>query len=68
MNSKHFGKMPIYIEIDSVLSCFQFISIRIYTKMPMLSTLCIMGKLKCLFLHTRTLWFEDRFGKQEIYN
>ena len=42
-------EMPIYIEIDSIPNCFQFISIRSYTKMSMLSTLCIMDQLDCLF-------------------
>ena len=35
----------IIIDIDSVLNCFQFISIRTCTKMAMLPTLCITGKL-----------------------
>ena len=42
-------EMPIYIETDSIPNCFQFISIRSYTKMSMLSTLCIMDQLDCLF-------------------
>ena len=37
--------MSIWIEMDSFLNYFQFISIRSCAKMPMLSTLCITGKL-----------------------
>ena len=37
--------MKIFIKIYSAYNHYQFISIRKYTKMPTLPTLCIMGKL-----------------------
>ena len=38
--------MTISIEIDSVINCFQLISIRSCTKMSMFSTSCIKGKIR----------------------
>ena len=39
--------MKVWIKIDSTDNHFQFILIRSWTKMPALSTWCIMGKLDC---------------------
>ena len=39
-------QIPICIETDSAVNYFQFISIRICTKMPTLPTFCITGKLR----------------------
>ena len=55
--------MSICIEVDSSLNYFQFISIRSCTKMPMLSTLCITGKLELFEMYNlmrrpnHSVWF-----------
>ena len=58
MKSKHHGKCLIALKLLQLSTILNLFSLEVVQKIPMLSTLCITGKLKCLLvcLSLSTRW------------